>query len=533
MKTNHSLSKSIFRLAPLVLAFIMFACSKDDPAGTDPTEPQFSDNEASEFDITVAALALFNQPSEASIVETEVSDPQREGNTEFECFTKTYNGAPGYNELFMLDPTTDVIYPGAMLKGESIPTGEYISINADRAPITLSTSFSNINGRPSVTIENPNLISEVRGGIQELLNREVNGATPARLIVDQAEVYSEEHMAIAIGANYKGLTKSISGSIDFNRSVKKNTYVLKFIQKYFTLDLDTPGKSPSDLFTDLPSIESLGSTSPVYVSTVTYGRMVLYTVESDSTITQVRTAFDAAISAGFDGSIDGSGSYETLFQSSTVKATVIGGSGASATQVINGPQGVYNVISEGGNYSKDSPGAPLAYKLRYVREGFPVAKVVLATEYQVRSCDLAYPQFKVTINNLNVAQFPTVGGEGPHLEIWGSVNAELKKNDQRVGSRVRWVRPSNNELQILYNVPHTISDSETIEVERPDYDNDYIELYGDLNDKDLLSSENLGVRSLQIPLNSLDVGDSMSSQLIFDEVSFHRVVATFTVERIK
>jgi hypothetical protein len=88
-------------------------------------------------------------------------------------------------------------------------------------------------------------------------------------------------------------------------------------------------------------------------------------------------------------------------------------------------------------------------------------------------------------------------------------------------------------LQILYNVPHTINDSETIEVERPDYDNDYIELYGDLNDKDLLSSENLGVRSLQIPLNSLDVGDSMSKQLIFDEVSFHRVVATFTVERIK
>ncbi len=515
-------------LSLLVITFI--GCSKDE---LDPTEPQFSNNEAVDFDAEVAKLSVINQPQESAIAETSATSPEREGNSEFACFTKTYNGAPGFNQLFMLDPTTDVIYPGALLKGESIPTGEYIAIQAERAPITVSTSFSNIEGSPSVTIENPNKLSNVRAGINELLNREVTGATPASLVVDQTEVYSEEHMAVAIGANYRGLTKSISGSIDFNRSEKKNTYVLKFIQKYFTLDLDSPGQSPSDLFTELPSLESLGSTSPVYVSTVTYGRMVLYTVESDSTITQVRTAIDGAIKAGAEGSISADGSYQTLLQSSTVKATVIGGSGASATQVMNGPEGVYNVISEGGNYSKESPGAPLAYKLKYLRQGFPVAKVVLATEYNVRSCDLAYPQFKITVNNLLVNQVPLVGSEGPHLEIWGSVEGELKKNGQRVDSRVRWVRPSTNDLQIAFLNSHSINQSVTVEVERPDYDNDYIEIKGDLNDKDLFSSENLGVRSLKIPLTELKLGEPQTKQLIFDEVSFHRVVATFTVERTK
>jgi len=527
MKTNQSPLKKIFKLVPLVLFFLVFACSKDE---VDPVAPQFSNEEAEDFNTVVASLSAFDQPTESSIAESGTTNPEREGETEFECFTRTYNGAPGFNELFMLDPTTDVIYPGALLKGESIPTGEYIAINAERAPITVSTSFSNITGSPSVTIENPNKLSTVRAGINELLAREVTGATPANLVVEESEVYSEQHMAVAIGANYRGLTKSIGGSIDFNRSERKNTYVLKFIQKYFTLDLDTPGQSPSDLFTELPNLESLGSTSPVYVSSVTYGRMVLYTVESDSSITQVRTAFNGAINAGFEGNINAEGSYSALFNSSTVKATVIGGSGASATQVVNGPQGVYDYISEGGNYSKDSPGAPLAYKLRYVKQGFPVAKVILATEYNIRSCDLAYPKYRITINDLYVAQTPAVGSEGLHLEIWGSVQGKINSKSDRV----RWVRPSTNDLQISLFRSHLINESIDIELYRPDYDNDYVELSGDVNDKDLFSSENLGVRSLKIPLTDIgDAGNSGTYRLIFDEVSLHTLYGNFTVERIK
>ena len=102
----------------------------------------------------------------------------------------------------MLDPTTNVIYPGALLKGESIPTGEYIRISGERAPITISTTFFNAEGKPSVTIEDPSQISEVRDGIAELLNREINGATPAELISDEYEAYSEEQLSIALGVNY-------------------------------------------------------------------------------------------------------------------------------------------------------------------------------------------------------------------------------------------------------------------------------------------------------------------------------------------
>ena len=87
---------------------------------------------------------------------------------------------------------------------------------------------------------------------------------------------------------------------------------------------------------------------------------------------------------------------------------------------------------------------------------------------------------------------------------------------------------------VLEMVEFSIKMSETIEVERPDYDKDYIELAGDLNDKDALSSQNLGKKSLKVPLNNFrNPGDVGTYTILFDEEPFHRVVATFNIERIK
>ena len=197
--------------------------------------------------------------------------------------------------------------------------------------------------------------------------------------------------------------------------------MLKYIQKYFTIDLDSPGEFPSNLFTDLPSIESLGSTSPVFVSSVTYGRMVMYTVESESSLKDVETAFNAAIEAGskeweFTPDVDS----KEILENSSIKALIIGGSGASAAQTIGYDElsKIYDFIAEGGNYSQDSPDSPLSYKLSYVKEGFPAANVVLTTEYQVRNCDVAYPEFLVAIKSISSSQ--------PYdIELYGNIGVRM------------------------------------------------------------------------------------------------------------
>ncbi|PHN95093.1 hypothetical protein CSC80_07135 [Maribacter sp. 6B07] len=496
MKTNHLNFKtiSVLLLSTILLTFV--GCNKDEVLPDDPSSPQFSNNDADDFNSAVANLSGFNQPEESSIVETASTNPEREGTTEFECFTQTFKGAPGFSELFTLDPTTDVIYPGSMLKGETIPTGEYARINKDRAPITMSISLNNVKGKTSVTVNNPNLLSEVRAGVNELLNLEVKGATPAQLEFDKSQVYSEQQLSIALGANYRDKTKDISGSFDFNTTTVKKKYVLKFIQKYFTIDLDSPGQVPSDLFTDLPSIESLGSTSPVYVSAVTYGRMVLYTVESDYSITEVETAFNAAIEAGekggdFNLDVDS----KNVLEESNIKALIIGGNGASAAQTIGGNlEKIYDYIAAGGNYSpEESPGSPLSYKLSYVKEGFPAANVVLATEYQSRNCDVAYPEYLATIVNITGTQFTDTEVNGKlRVKMW--VGGErLDINENGIDDGKTWSVDTDNFVDVQNNKTHTINESYTFKPYRPNMATDYVECSGELYDYNgIFGNESLG-----------------------------------------
>ncbi|WP_431130388.1 hypothetical protein, partial [Flagellimonas flava] len=68
----------------------------------------------------LASLQAFSQPPEIATPELlDEQDPT--GDVDYECVVKHYKAAPGIDEMLSLDPTTDVIYPGAMLKGESIP----------------------------------------------------------------------------------------------------------------------------------------------------------------------------------------------------------------------------------------------------------------------------------------------------------------------------------------------------------------------------------------------------------------------------
>lgn len=519
MKTNQSFFRITLYVS--VLGLLLVACSScsKDEVEPGPEQPNFSNNDALDFNAAVANLSAFNQPNESPIAETNSTGPERDSeNTTLECFTKTYKGAPGFNELFTLDPTTDVIYPGAMLKGETIPTGEYSRINADRAPITMSISLSNINGSPSVTIDNPNNLSEVRQGINELLNREVTGATPAQLIIEESEVYSEQQLAIALGANYRDKTKDISGSFDFNSTTVKRKYVLKFIQKYFTLDLDSPGKMPSDLFTNLPSVESLGATNPVYVSSVTYGRMVLYTIESESSISEIKSAFDAAIDAGKrEGDFELDVDSKEILEKSSIKAIIIGGSGASAAQTIGGDSlsKIYDFIAEGGNYSQDSPGAPLAYKLSYVREGFPAARVVLATEYQVRNCDLAYPQYELKLVRIDGPTFARELYGNLEIRMWSDANNDfVRSNSNNPGVDNAWWNRENSSAErvnVKKSDPYDFDEGKIddefftydIEPYRPNKSTDYFEYRGHLYDNELIGFDDLGSKSKKAYLDNL------------------------------
>ncbi len=525
MKTKQSIFRTALYVSVLSLVFIACnGCSKDE---AEPG-PGFSNEESTDFNTAVANLSGFSQPEELPApVELSEGVPERDG--ALECIVKNFKASPGFDELLSLDPTTDVIYPGALLKGESIPTGEYIPITSDRAPITLSASLTNISGSPVVDIEDPKL-STVREGIKTILDQEVTGATPARVSFEITQVYTEQQLNVAIGANYRSAGQKVSAAIDFSNTTKRNKFVLKYLQTYYTIDMDLPN-DPSDLFNSLPDLSVLGSTAPVFVSSVAYGRMVIYTIETNSSETEINAALSATFASG-DGTVDAG--FKQTIDESTIKGLIIGGSGSGAAQAINGPSEVYAFISEGGDYSRDSPGAPLAYKLRFIKKGTPVARIVLSTEYPIRNCDLAYPRFRVTINNISRSS----GGD---MEIYGYIGARLWSNGDWVRSNpdnpgvddAYWSTNRDNTVDVSSSKTHAIGITEVIEPYKPDYQLDYVNIYGKLTDKDLFSDDELGDLNINIPLEDIEIladGDERSG---LQTLNFQQnIEVEFTVERI-
>ncbi|WP_339837355.1 thiol-activated cytolysin family protein [uncultured Maribacter sp.] len=490
MKTKQSILKYVGVMG-LCLLLSMSCSTEEDPISPDQPNPE----ETEGFNALLSNLNEFSQDEESPKELLDEENPEQDDvSPNLECVVKRYKASPGYDEMLALDPTSDVIYPAGMLKGESIPTGAYIGINGGRAPVTLSVSLENINGKSSVTIDDPKL-STVREGINSILQQGVTGSTPARLNFETKEVYSEEHLNLALGANYRGKNANISASFDFSSSSYKYKYLIKYIQVYYTIDMDLPpNDNPGSLFTALPE---LNATSPVIVSSVKYGRMVLYTVESNYKETDIHSAFSASFnSADADGNAD----YQTMLSESSIKATVIGGSGADAAKVVSGPSGIHEYITNGGDYTADSPAAPLSYTLRYIKNDFPISKVVLASEYPIRTCEEAYQKYAFELHGFRGVRNDNEGDS--QLELFGKMTATIFQNGVNKGDE-KWEKTAGQDFSTEKDKFYEIDQTIEVELKSPNTNDDYIRLYGTFTEIDLFNDDFYGEETKDIKLKDV------------------------------
>ncbi len=306
----------------------------------------------------------------------------------YECREQWFAVAAKFDENIALNPTSDILWPGAIIDGASLATGAYVPIVVPRAPLTLSISLVNIAGAKSRTVQDPKL-STVRNAMADLLSQEVTGATDARVTFEITDIHSASQLDIALRASYDNGLNDVKGQFDFSRTDVLSRTVVKFMQVYYTIDVDIP-QYPSDLFAASVTWATLrdaisGDVSPMYISTISYGRMALFTIESSYSSTEVNAALQASFSA-INTNVDLSTAYRTVLQQSSIKGMIIGGSGAQAVQAVNGFDGLKQYMTTGGNYDQNTAAAPLAYKLRYLSDNVS-AEVVKAQTYLVRTCE--------------------------------------------------------------------------------------------------------------------------------------------------
>ena len=123
MKSKFYVSKMI--ITTVVMAFVIALlpnCQKDD---------NFDKATLNEFLKSLQPISEVMPAEKAATVVSTAADTA----SEYIYHTTHYEAAAGYNDQIVLNPQTDVIYPGALVKGESILDGTYTLIPANRKQI--------------------------------------------------------------------------------------------------------------------------------------------------------------------------------------------------------------------------------------------------------------------------------------------------------------------------------------------------------------------------------------------------------------
>jgi thiol-activated cytolysin len=379
--------------------------------------------------------------------ESPVGASTEEAKGEYVCRVQKKQVTEVFSTNLLLDPTTDVIWPGSIVDGSSIASGQYRPITDKRAPLTFSISLENIAGSALKTVQTPTL-SSVRDAANELRRQNMQGATLANIVYEKEEIRSEEQLKLALGAHYNDGMQKISGSFDFSSSSVANKILVKYIQKYYTIDIDPPAR-PQDFFASPRTITA----DDMYVASVTYGRMLLFTFESTEDITKLKAAVDYAYGQTAGGNF--SGEYKNILNRTKTNVLVIGGSAEDGVKVItNGVDGINQYITNGANYSPNSPGAPLSYKLRYVSDN-AIGNVIMSTTFYERNCQKTTGTFKAKIVKLKCM---AVDDPGSNEEFYGKITVIAYEGEGReIGRQVVWNVAEKNHVSLRKNAEHLIN----------------------------------------------------------------------------
>ncbi|HEY4178527.1 MAG TPA: thiol-activated cytolysin family protein [Kofleriaceae bacterium] len=360
----------------------------------------------------------------AAITMQDPSAPAAEG--DYQCTTQNLQETRQYDKIVAYAANSDSLYPGSIVSADSVISGLFTQIVLPRAPETISISLENLAGGKKAIIKNPSL-SGYRDAVAGILDTEITGSTPANLYSEIEEVHSQEQLNMSLGveASWGLSTASLKTSFDWSKQNTRSRYLVKYTQTYYTVDMDAPS-SPSSLFLQNVSLDDVKNKMdetrpPTYVSSVTYGRMVIFTFESEYSNEEMSSALNFAYNGGIDVKGDVSVTYKDMINSSKITAFILGGDASQATMTINSYDALIDFIKQGGNYSKESPGAPIAYKLSYLKDNSP-ARMSYTTNYDVKDCARVSQKVRVTLDSIQVDD---AGGDaGDDLELYGRIFAE-------------------------------------------------------------------------------------------------------------
>ncbi|MFB5651551.1 thiol-activated cytolysin family protein [Leptospira wolffii] len=439
MNENQMKSKSnrkqIYILSGILSVFALsFSCS---PSGNSPlgllgllggsSSGQQPATDSSVGGLKIAATgSLYTEPSygkalsasnKENITPFPAGIPIPDSKTGHYSCTTTQWGASEIRNLAdraILNQGMEVLYPGALLQGKYLEAGGYTAITIPRAGGKIFLTGVKLAPNAIYSKELDKISpSNVKQAIEDLLSTNVIGtAADASFSVEQ--VYSENHLLFNLGLDARFSDVALKTSLGIDNLGKKNYILMKFTQKFYDVNFEDPVLSTS-VFKDLgnfqdPEGQIAENNPPLYVSKVSFGRVVYFLLESEYTALQVKTALEVAWNPGLLTAVspvppiggEVSVTHEEVLDKTRISYFVRGGNAGLALAPIgsansSNPGSMYLAIRdflanpEAANYSAANPGAPIAYTLNYLKDR-SVAKMSYTTVYDQRDCEATYSE---------------------------------------------------------------------------------------------------------------------------------------------
>ncbi len=325
------------------------------------------------------------------------------------CISTTYNLKENFEDIAILRPTSGVIWPGALVKGnQSMLDGLPEPITLPRAPVTFKIDLPGIGENGVKTVENPTN-SNIQSAIDNALewwnaNAYQDGyVNPASSSYKVQTAYSSKQIALQVGLNAEWASGDVSAQFNYQSSEEKTVIMAVYKQAFYTITMDSPVSSDAVFNKDvsLGQVKNVmdNSAPPAYIQSVTYGRIIMFRMETSYKAShyEIESAFKYAAGVSVDGSLEAE--YKNILKNSSVEVIVLGGNASVASSAVAAQNANDLVpIIEGDNavYSRNNPGLPISYTIRYLKDN-SLAKLGYFTEYTATECSTTK-----LINNIDI-----------------------------------------------------------------------------------------------------------------------------------
>lgn len=316
----------------------------------------------------------------------------------YQCARRTYDVTKQFDRVLGLSAQFVDIKPGALIEGKPAQQGQFAIIPGARSPLTLSIDLPLTN--PVRVIEKPNsaTIQAAIASLQLAADDELD-ATELRSnfthSLESVQSFEDASLYFGVDLNYSGPLASagLNTTFETNRTAGTQYWAVKHIEEMYTITFaDDEFTTLQDFFgadqgeAQLHKLEEQGligeDNPPLFVKSVTYGRIVLATSEAHQVYnTKDFNLLLEAAGFGFSGDVELTEEYKQLAESSSFQLLVLGGNADEALNALHNAK-----IEDMFGPATAKTAQPLYYSLRFAQGERRSAKVGSTTTYTEETC---------------------------------------------------------------------------------------------------------------------------------------------------